>query len=879
MQVTVQDRSDRTPPTSADGSSDPWRDLRRQQDRRRYLTVLTPKRLGKDKPRRPNPALGLPRTGHHLLFPPARLTRTATNSPAPDQVRHYLRHSADLTVSGGLATCLAHPLAVCALAEHYVFRRIAGSGPASVAAAAAAAAEFGRVAPDPGSDRPPLSVAPGFAGLAEAVGWLGGQDQAGQDQASLAQRVPGENPAGPLRWGRRSRPAPGSVSGVTAGPEQWRLARLFRPGPDTRVPYRLLVSMLRARAPRRGSTGGTGRGTGPVIRTVLGSALVGSAGGVSRTVTLLGWAGGLLAQGGITLALLAAPVPTPLALAAALAVLLALATGGLVAAVLAFALGLRRLLDRDAERHGFGLVPGVDAPGTAAPRASRLDALAGVPAAGDVPALVEWLADRLDDLAGMPPAGHGTDRRALTFGDLWLGRSGPRTSADIDALRRAADDPEHRCIDLTLVTTDLSEGRPRRWPLHIAERAGREGDPRFLFCRTCLEPLLPARVVDQLVDGSPALDPDHTCPRHRSHELRELPEPWDLPVIAALRPALSTPGLIRSLPLVTVEEVRPGAVYDPHGREAEAAPRAATATDRTGPDGTVPNGIGTTGATVDSTGTDGTRNAGPARGASGPSRRAAQVHWFCEGRVTAGIDVGHHDALLPRWPSFGLTVDRLPGGAPLGREVGLADGLAEWRDLPPQDGHPHRLPWRAVPTSSAFVRALFDAATGWGEVVQAQQPGLRGRSASVRLSDIETANGVFLGQAQILQLAMRGYHAGAELRTRFTGPDGEVDQQTQTDRYRWIRLRAALRGYHDLSVSIAARLPLYTDLAGGYRVPAALADWFSPPIEPGALDPSWADAGATLTHLRALSAGGVLDWDTDRGAPPRAPDAPRYTTG
>ena len=94
----------------------------------------------------------------------------------PDQldVRAYLRHSCDVTMSGGNALGLPYPLAACALAEHYVFRRIGGSSTGAVAAAATAAAELGRGAPDaaPGPEAP--AVVPGFAGLAQAVGWLAG---------------------------------------------------------------------------------------------------------------------------------------------------------------------------------------------------------------------------------------------------------------------------------------------------------------------------------------------------------------------------------------------------------------------------------------------------------------------------------------------------------------------------------------------------------------------------------------------------------------------------------------------------------------------------------------------------------------------------------
>ncbi len=818
--------------------SDPWRDLRRQQDRRRYLSILTPRRIAKEKPRRPSPANGVPRSGHHLLLPPARLTRTATNFPDPEQVRQYLRHSADLTVHGSLATAVVYPLAVCTLAEHYVFRRVAGSSAGAVVAAAVAAAELGRGAPDAASDRPPMSVDPGFAGLAQAVGWLAGQDVARQDSASLAQRSQGPvaevSPKG--KHGNPERPPAGIVPGVPGGPEQWRLARLFRPARDTRVVFRILVAALRARATdnRRSGDGHVRRGGVPLLATVLGSAMVGAAGRLSRGVTLLLWLGGLLAWLGITATLVSAPTNRLLAAAASVVVLVTFGVCGLVGTLLSLVIGLRTLLERDAEPNHFGLVAGVSVPGEQPARgmAARLDRLAGVPDAGDLPPLMDWLTDRIDDLAGVAVAPVGADRQTLTFGDLWLGRVGPRSSQDIDELHLAATDPQLRTIDLTVMTSNVSQGRPYRLPLRTAEQVEAESASRFLFCRTCLDGVLPARVVEQMVYSSPALEPEQTCPRHRGEALHEVPDPWDFPVIAAVRLGMSVPGLLRAVPLVTVDEVRPGALSDPYGR---------TVSDEPSGEGAEP-------------------------------RRVARVHWFCDSGATAPVGVSFYDTLLPRWPTFGLTLDRLPSGRPLGSQIGLDDGVAEWCDLPPQDSSRRRPPWRAVPSSPGFLRAVLDASLGWRDVVQAQLPGMRGRTAWIRTSEAEAGNSIFLTQAQILQLALRGYHAGLALRERFTGPDGEVTGQTQTDRYRWIRLRAALREYRHLSMSISARLPLYSDLAAGYRIPEALTGWFSRPVKPGTVDPSWADAGATITHLRALSAGGVLDWDTEYGAPPVSPE-------
>ena len=66
--------------------------------------------------------------------------------------------------------------------------------------------------------------------------------------------------------------------------------------------------------------------------------------------------------------------------------------------------------------------------------------------------------------------------------------------------------------------------------------------------------MLPQRVVTQMVKSAPSTDTDHYCPRHSVGVLRELPEPWDLPVVAAVRMSAATPGLLRAVPLHTIDE-------------------------------------------------------------------------------------------------------------------------------------------------------------------------------------------------------------------------------------------------------------------------------------------------------------------------------------
>jgi hypothetical protein len=312
-------------------------------------------------------------------------------------------------------------------------------------------------------------------------------------------------------------------------------------------------------------------------------------------------------------------------------------------------------------------------------------------------------------------------------------------------------------------------------------------------------------------------EPGHPCPTHGA-PLRQVPPAADVPVVLAVRLAAAPAGLLRMVPLYRAGAAWPPDLRDPFG---EPVPRAAQAAD----------GSGTT------------------------------THWFCE--AGADADVAMFDTVLPRWPTVGLVVQ---GGADA-----PDDGDGPWVDVAASSARGRPAPVRSVAGTWELVAAVLGAPAGAADRVALGRQGERGRLGVVRRGR-GAAAGPFLDGDEVLRLALRGHRAGLELRDVLTGHDGDVTSQTGTDRHRWLRMRTALREHRDLSLLVAARLPLYGDLAASYRVPADVAGWFTPPVQPGRVDPAWADAAAALTHLRALTTDGVLDWDTDYGAPPREDD-------
>ncbi len=238
-----------------------------------------------------------------------------------------------------------------------------------------------------------------------------------------------------------------------------------------------------------------------------------------------------------------------------------------------------------------------------------------------------------------------------------------------------------------------------------------------------------------------------------------------------------------------------------------------------------------------------------------------RTHWFADGGLTSNVPVSYFDALLPRWPTFAINL-----------EDTTAEAAREMLRVPAQDAAAPQRSWRSIGTVSGLLSAVLDTSLAWRDSAQADLPGFRGRVAMLRRTPREKGATFLLPQRTVLALAVRGLRAGATLREVFTGSDDQVPGQTQTDRYRWVRLRMALREYRGLSMDIGARLPLYRDLASSYHVPAALTGWFDPAQPPAERDPIWPDAVNAVVTLRALTAGGVLDFDADRGAPPADPD-------
>ncbi|MCE6999810.1 patatin-like phospholipase family protein [Saccharothrix sp. S26] len=224
-----------------------------------------------------------------------------------------------------------------------------------------------------------------------------------------------------------------------------------------------------------------------------------------------------------------------------------------------------------------------------------------------------------------------------------------------------------------------------------------------------------------------------------------------------------------------------------------------------------------------------------------------RVHWFSDGGITSNFPIHFFDTLLPRWPTFGLSLQSYPPG----------DDRDVW--LPEQDASTDGTPWRGIGLVQHFASAILNTMLDWRDTMQSALPGYRGRIAHVRVGALEGGTNLFMRPETIRALAERGARAGRLLRTRFT-----EDDATKTDRYRWIRMRLAMREYRQLARQAADRTTLYHDLTARYRIPEDLHAWFEHP--PAGTDPNAGEIGLTLDALGAVP-DGPLD-----GEPPIDPD-------
>lgn len=401
--------------------------------------------------------------------------------------------------------------------------------------------------------------------------------------------------------------------------------------------------------------------------------------------------------------------------------------------------GILRSATRNIPANRFGLCSGM--PGSKATR----------------PALTPWLTDTIEILAGREPGG-----QPLTFGDLW---NGPPM-----AERVAPGEP---WLNLQMVTTNLTYGRPYRLPLESAE---------WYFDPEELREYFPGNVVDWMERNPSPVEggPQTRLERHLSRKLMEpllpMPAAKHLPLVVAARMSLSFPLLISAVPLYAIDWSRSAnaaastaweAWQDEHEEDWEGIlsdpKRRKHAIDQVGPP--------------------------PEPG----------VCWFSDGGITSNFPVHFFDGPIPRWPTFAINLrkfhpDHLPtcdpcqSAEPCDQHEAFfipqrnEGGLTEWRTEIASNG---------IGALIGFGHAIIDTMQNWSDNTQLRVPGYRDRVAHVSHTDQEGGMNLDMPPCVIDALTERGRCAGEELVRRFSlpKPDGVV---LGWDNQRWVRYRSSM---------------------------------------------------------------------------------------
>jgi predicted acylesterase/phospholipase RssA len=376
----------------------------------------------------------------------------------------------------------------------------------------------------------------------------------------------------------------------------------------------------------------------------------------------------------------------------------------------------------------------------------------GGESSGGVPPLTTWLTDEIDRLAGRPT---GAEGEPLTFGDLWRGADGTGS----------AEDP---VINLEMMTTNLTHGRPYRLP-----KTGRA----WFFSPAEFRELFPERVVRWMEThppSAPMKGSDHRWAQFVDNAMRPLlpmPAPENIPVVVATRLSLSFPLLISAVPIWAVDWTRR------RNQETRAPWR---------------HWLGEHSEEWDRM----QRNEGWLPAERPALLPEAEVCWFSDGGITSNFPVHFFDAPIPRWPTFALNLGPFHPDHPVEADqcenVWLpstnASGLAEtWTRIEASTGRKALL---------GFVHGIADTIQNWTDNTQTRVPGYRDRIAHIHHTDEEGGMNLNMPAPVIADLTERGRCAAEQLVDRFTQPP--VGSELSWDNHRWVRFRSTMGLLEDM---------------------------------------------------------------------------------
>jgi predicted acylesterase/phospholipase RssA len=404
------------------------------------------------------------------------------------------------------------------------------------------------------------------------------------------------------------------------------------------------------------------------------------------------------------------------------------------------------------------------------------------PSQGGEEALTVWLHGVIQRLAGREPRAAGAaSTQPLTFADLWgvpplRGDESPEElAARHERLALLGWNAAERTIDLQVMTTNLTVGRPMRLPIARDRWRDSAEEGGLLFDPEEWQRFFPAAVVEHMVRVARAPEAeaaDMIANQHPDgHSLLYFPGGADLPVVVAARMSLSFPVLISTVPLWKIQ-------YREDGNHK--------------------------------------------------LRRMI----FSDGGISSNFPVHFFDAPLPTRPTFALNLAGFePEEQPRPGDPRLDDPHYCVRDPASVTGRSAET-WKPPTSMFGFFVAIKDVLENWRDNSQLLMPGFRERVIHIKLAHGEGGLNIAIDADQVRRLTDRGSLAAERLMTLFSGPEGEEPTATEHwNDHRFARFRTFMsvlerllqrlqRGYADLPD--AASVPYDTRIARGGEGPYRL---------------------------------------------------------
>lgn len=389
--------------------------------------------------------------------------------------------------------------------------------------------------------------------------------------------------------------------------------------------------------------------------------------------------------------------------------------------------------------------------------------------AGTPPPLTEWLHGVIQDAAGRPLD------KPLTFADLWglPPLTGEETTEQLaqrgERLKHLSWAAGERKLDLQLMTTNLTNGRPMRLPIaRDRYRDTAEDGGGLLFDPSEWAHFFPPEVVEHMIAQSTAMDPrfaDDLAKVAPGRIFHLFPGGGELPVVVAARMSLSFPVLISTIPLWRLRYRR------------------------------------------------------------GNSPRLMRVV-FSDGGISSNFPVHFFDAPLPTRPTFALNL-----GGFARDEHPDPDVPAENVVDPPAPNQQGPESWTEIDSLSSFAVSIKDAMENWRDNTQGRLPGFRERIIDIKLAHGEGGLNLAMDEEKITRLTARGEYAGERLKALFSGAGKTPEPTAHWNDSRFTRfrvtmsvieqaLRAISRGYN--APVDAVTTPYADRIAAGGIAPYAL---------------------------------------------------------